>query len=134
MKTFTHHAAQARCYPICRNGVAKITYSGPLTAAAFNALAPQLFKETQEARSLLIRMEGCLTLMANLGETLTNSYNSVNVPGCVIVREDQRDFWADYATVLSKQGVRRLVFLDSQLPLALDWLEQRPLRNALKSL
>lgn len=120
-----YHAARALCRKIGRSGIAEVVYSGPLTAAAFNALAPLALDETKEALALMIRVDGCLVLMDGPIDLPDKVHDKIGPPGCLIVRQDQRDFWCGYAATLSRRGVRRIVFLDSQLELARQWVDRQ---------
>lgn len=70
-------------------------------------------------------------MMGDIPTTPSDAYKLAQPPACVIVRADQYDLWSDYAIQLSAHGVRRVVFLDSQIDLALLWLERRSAPRAL---
>lgn len=125
MKTFAYHSAQARCYPVSPVGLAKVAYLGPLCNGAFKAFAPQVRCATSKARAILIKMDGCLMLMSGLPDAPDKGSLADSPPGCLIVRPDQLSFWSAYAERMAYAGLRRLVFLESQTPLALQWLERR---------
>ena len=125
MQVFRYHAAKAGCRKIGNSGLMEAAYSGPMCAGAFGVLAPQVLAATGGAEALLIRIDGCLTLMSKPLQVPEGTYKTSVPDGCVVVRADQLDFWVDYAADMALRGVRRVVFLDSQLPLVLMWLERR---------
>lgn len=130
MKIFRHHSAQARCHPIGSHGLAKVEYSGPLSDDAFDVLAPQVRAATHDANAIMFRMDGCLLMMAQRPAP-SGRYQVDSPPACVIVSPGQYDYWVERSAMLAKNGIRRVVFLTSQLPLALLWLERRSSRRAL---
>lgn len=46
-------------------------------------------------------------------------------PGCVIVRKDQLHVFREYSAMLAEHGIRRLVFEQSQVALAQQWIAAR---------
>ena len=125
MQVFRYHAAKAGCRKIGYSGLMEAAYTGPVCAGAFGVLEPQVMAATGGAKALLIRMDGCLTLMTRPLQVPEDAYKKSSPDGCMVVRADQLDFWADYAADMALRGVRRVVFLDSQIPLVLMWLERR---------
>lgn len=134
MKTFAHHAARARCQPIASDGLASVDLFGPWNEGAFQTLVPQVLDATQHARVLVINTQQCLMLTDSRQEAQVSSYSGKTPPGCLIVRADQFDYWSRLAVRLAREGVRRVVFLDSQMPLAYQWLQRRLLPDALPAL
>ena len=108
-------------------------YHGHLGLATFKALVPQVLGATRNATVVVIRMDGSVTTMARMPE-VPEDYKGCAPEGCVIVRRDQFALWSGYAEKLSQQGVRRVVFLDSQLGAALRWVQRRSLLRALPAL
>lgn len=111
----------------------KVEFSGPVCEAAFGSLAPRVLEETRGARTLAIRMDSCL-MLTDRPPAVADGYQGNTAPGCVIVRADQFDIWSDYAAMLAQVGIRRIVFLDSQLHLARLWVERRSLLHVLPAL
>jgi hypothetical protein len=134
MQTFRHHSARAKCGRIGVNGEMAAVYSGPVSAATFRTLSPLVLAATRGASVIVIRMDGCLTLMESPPHVPQGAYAVAAPDGCVIVRADQIDLWSGYAERMAQHGIRRVIFLDSQLPLALQWLARRSLLRALPEL
>ena len=117
--THAHHSARVACH---RSGdVAIANYSGPLCMTAFESLRPRVIKESSGAACLVLRMDRSLCLMGEI--PAIKGYAIVSAPGAVIVRPDQLDLWTDYARAMSFVGIRRAVFLDSELALCRDWVD-----------
>lgn len=123
MQVFRYNAAKVGCGALGDGGLMQAIYSGPVCAGAFGVLSPQVLRATGCAKALLIRMDGCLTLMARPLQVQDDQERAPE--GCVVVRADQLDFWVNYAADMALRGVRRVVFLDSQIQLALMWLDRR---------
>lgn len=128
MQTYNYHSTQAHCSRLGTMGLMQADYHGPLCSRAFSVLAPQVLHATQDAPAVMIRMDESLTLMEE--SPPPPGYRLDSPPACIIVRADQYTLWADYAIRLSTFGVRRVVFLDSQMELALLWLERRSTQRA----
>lgn len=134
MRNFAHHAARARCQSIAQDGLASVDFFGPWNEGAFQMLVPQVLEATQHARVLLINTQQCLMLTDSRKDAQVSGYSGKTPPGCLIVRADQFDYWSRLAVRLAREGIRRVVFLDSQLPLAHQWLQRRSLPDALPAL
>lgn len=131
METFRYHSARAQCQRLGQFGQMQASYYGPLCERAFEHLAPQVLDATKDASALMVRMDASLMMMGRLPVPPIDGYKLAPPPACVIVRADQYAVWSDYAISLSAHGVRRVVFLDSQMDLALLWLERRSVQRAL---
>lgn len=131
MKLITHHSAQARCHEPDHDGLIHVICSGLLCSKAFRVIAPQVLAVTRPGRALFVRLDGCITPMRELPDVVGDATTS---PACLIVRPDQLDLWSAYAVKSAMLGVRRLVFLDSQIDLARQWLARRALCPALPAL
>lgn len=125
MQVFRYNAARVGCRKLGDSGLMEAAYSGPVCAGAFDVLAPQVMAATGCANALLIRMDGCLTLMTRPLQMPEDAYKESSPDWCVVVRADQLDFWVSYAADMALRGVRCVVFLDSQIQLALMWLDRR---------
>lgn len=128
VELFTYHATQARCYRANTKGLVTVVYSGPLCIKALLSIAPQVLRATCGAQALMVRLDGCLMAMGGGVPVLGDAQSA---PGCLIVRADQFDAWSDYGVRSARLGVRRIVFLDSQIVLAQQWLARRSLPQAL---
>lgn len=127
MKTFSYHAARAQCRHAVDSRTSYVGYFGPMCARAFSELAPQVLLETSRSDAALIRMDRCLWLS---GATPVVQMRAGHMPpACVVVRPDQYDFWVRYAAIAADAGFRRVVFLDSQLALAQEWLLRQATRR-----
>ena len=81
---------------------------------------------------VVIRLDGSAHIMDKVPEA---GYQGKFSPeGCFIVRRDQFALWSGYAEKLAQQGIKRVVFLDSQLNQALRWVQRRSLLRALPAL
>ena len=119
MITFTHHSARVVCR---RKGrLALACYSGPMCHQAFEALRLRVVQASSGAACLVLRVDRSLCLMG--ANPFVNGYSPVAVPGAVIVRPDQYSLWSDYAQVMAQAGIRRAVFLDSELELCRQWVD-----------
>ena len=125
MNVFRYHAARAGCRKIGDSGLMEAAFSGPLCARAFSVLTPQVLAATGGAEALLIRMDACLTVMSRPLQMPDDAFNQRTPDGCIVVRADQLQLWVEHAADMALRGVRRVVFLDSQLPLVMMWLERR---------
>lgn len=70
-------------------------------------------------KALAIRLDGCV-MAAPVGAVAGGETDA-----CLLVRPDQYDFYFDYALRMADRGVKRVVFLDSQLHLAQQWIDRR---------
>ena len=109
-------------------------FHGPLCLAAFEAIAPRVLGATCAAAVLVVRMDGGLTAMSQTPQVPALAYADLAPEGCIIVRRDQSALWSAYAESLAQFGIRRVVFLDSQLAAALRWVQRRSLLRALPAL
>ena len=109
-------------------------YRGPLCVAAFGSLEPQVMSVTCDAPVVVIRLDGSVHVMEQMPEAEKGHQGHYAPEGCIIVRRDQFALWSGYAEKLAQQGIRRVVFLDSQLNQALRWLQRRSLLRALPAL
>jgi len=116
--THSHHSAQAHCQR--RGSIEIAAYSGPISLEAFDALRARVVASATGAACLVLRMDRALCLMSS--SPVVQGYPAGAVPGAVIVRVDQLDFWTDYARAMAFAGVRRAVFLDSELALCREWV------------
>jgi hypothetical protein len=113
--------------------VAKVEYLGPISETAFVYLARKVLLATKPAKVLDIHMQRCL-MLAQRAAVPVGEYQHNATPGCVIVRPDQYEAWSAYAHDLALIGVKRVVFLESQRPLAKLWLERQQQRHDLPRL
>lgn len=122
MRVFGHHSARARCRHFQPQGVGCITYSGLVGQAALETLEPLAMGELGRAQALIIRLDGCVLIAPN-GALMTGLESGRDA--CVLVRPEQYDVYAEYALHMADQGVKRVVFLNSQAHLAQEWIDRR---------
>ena len=134
MPTFRHHTAHAHCNQIGGGAEISAVFHGSLCLAAFEAIVPRVLGEACAATVLVVRMDGSLTAMRRTPKVQESAYGGVSPEGCIIVRRDQSALWSAYADNLAQYGIRRVVFLDSQLAAALRWVQRRSLLRALPAL
>lgn len=130
MKTFSYYAARAHVGMTGGDRTAHVGYFGPLCGRAFARIAPQVMAEIGGADAAMIRMDACLWLAgATPG---IHPQPGPMPPACVVVRADQFDVWTRYAAAAAEAGFRRIVFLDSQLELAQEWLLRQSARQSMR--
>lgn len=114
-RVFNHRSARADVRFL---GAAtwSVSYSGVLSSACFSALRHEVLQATQGARSMLLRMDGAMTLARPL--VPAGTYRTNRAPAVVVVRPDQYDVWAEYANLMACAGVTRAVVLQHDLALA----------------
>lgn len=122
---FRRHSAKVACRELGKHGVVEANYSGPLCLSAMADLRASVLSSHADAPAMLIRMDYSLLLMTSIPLDSHAAYSGSRTPGCIVVRRDQFKIISAQALDLAKHGVRRIVFLDSQLDLALLWLERR---------
>lgn len=130
VQIFRHHSAQLRCSRVNPSGLAHVAYSGVLSRGAFSALEPMALDATYAARAFMMRTDGCVLAMSSAKGSESIRHKPDAPPGCIVTSASQVDFWKNYASALSEMGIRRVVFLDSQIVLAFRWLERRSLLRA----
>ena len=119
MITFAYHSARVACK---RKGrLALAYYSGPMCIQAFEELRPRVVQASTGAACLVLRMNKSLSLMGSA--PFVQGYRPGAVPGAVIVRPDQYAMWSSYAQAMAQAGIRRAVFLDSELELCRQWVD-----------
>ena len=133
MQTFRHHAASADCAQTGELAGMSAVLRGPLSAAAFGSLGPQVMNVTRGAPVVVIRLDGSAHVMEQMPEA-KEGQDYYAPEGCIIVRRDQSALWSAYADNLAQYGIKRVVFLDSQLNQALRWVQRRSLLRALPAL
>lgn len=120
-QTFRHYSAKVH---VCRRGqVAIASYTGPLCDQAFAVLRPRVVTAVTGAQCLVLRMDRSLCLMGEAPGIPDGAYRRGAAPGAVIVRPEQLDLWKDYARAMSSVGVRRGIFLNSELELCREWVD-----------
>lgn len=129
MQMFKHHSARATCEHI-RGNIKQmlVTYSGPISLFAFEELAGRVLWATNGADALMVRVDGCVLLMDQPAADSGAAHAPHAPPACIIVRPEQAAYWTAYAALLAASGIRRVVFLDSQLELAAEWLQRQSSR------
>lgn len=120
-ETFRHHSAKVH---VCRRGVVAIaSYTGPLCNQAFDVLRPRVVTAVSGAQCLVIRMDRSLCLMGESPGAPNGTYRRCAAPGAVIVRPEQLDLWQDYAKAMATIGVRRGIFLNSEMEMCREWID-----------
>ena len=133
MHTYRHNTARVTSELVSRSGLIEANYTGPLTLAAFDVLRREVLRDTGPAPAVVLRLDKSLSLMARPPLIPDGTYAPNSPSGAVVVRLDQFDMWSAYnRDLVLKTGVRRVVFLDSQLLLAYEWAERQVLASRAK--
>lgn len=119
-KTLRHHSAEARIQRL-DGRVVEAVFFGAINAAAFDQLRTQIIEASQDAASMVIRLDRALILSIARPAAPSSLYGVRSIPASLIVSEDQLKPWTDYARLMMMIGVRRLVFSSSQASLAYDF-------------
>lgn len=136
MKTIRYHAATVRIswLPSSARGVVEARVSGPLSQAAFDALRPQVMDAIRPAAAVVVRFDtalGAITRTPDVGEQV-NQWKG-HPPIAYVTTAMQYELWRAYVFSLAKHGIRRAVFLASQLSLAYAWAESQALHHQRRS-
>lgn len=115
------HSSIARC--VRHGALSTITYSGPIGRSGFLALGERVIRSTSGSSCLLVRMDVALLTMLDMPTIELGVFDGDVPPGAIIARADQYDLLADYAERMALAGVRRVVFLDSQMALCRMWVD-----------
>lgn len=129
MKTIQYHAAAARFKAVSSFNFVEVNYKGPLSLTSLGYLQGVVLAETRDIPALVLRMDRALLALASIPVADKMKYKPA---GALVVRPDQFDLCASYAESLAVIGVRRVVFLESQLALAYEWAEQRAQKRVRK--
>lgn len=103
--------------------VADLEFLGLVSNSSFDILVPKLVEATHTAQALFVRMDRATTLMCfdkKLPSPAFSEYTSP--PGCIIVRRDQWQACSEYARMLARHNIKRVVFLQEQVDIAMDWV------------
>ena len=120
LHTIRYNAARGSVGVICnKTGLVEAAYSGPLSVKAFDALREDMMGTTDHAPCSVIRLDKALLLTDSLPKVPDHHIDVP--PAALIVRRDQYEVFEDYARKLAKQGVLRVVLLDSYAHLAYEW-------------
>ena len=92
----------------------RIEYSGLMTQTWLNVLRAQEVEATKDARVLLIKMDKVYMITSFAPQMHCGHERINNAPGVMVVREDQYDKWAIYATKMAQAGIMRALFLPWQ--------------------
>ena len=126
MKTIGNHSARASFQAIADYNFVEVNYTGVLAFTSLAYLQKIVLAETLDIPALVLRMDRALVAMSCVPVSERRAYGPA---GAIVVRPDQFDLGSDYAQKMAAIGVRRVVFLESQLCLAYEWAEQRAQRR-----
>jgi hypothetical protein len=122
--TFGHLGARATCKRT--NGWETATFSGLITGRGYRLLADQVDEWSESAKGVIIRLDGALTALSE-GAEVGRCYRGHGVPGAIIVRDDQYDYFAQACANSTQAGVIRTCWLLSQLEHAKNWVRAHSL-------
>ncbi len=91
-----------------------IEYAGLMTQTWLNVLRAQEVEATKDARVLLIKMDKVYMITSFAPQAHCGHERINNAPGVMVVREDQYDKWAIYASKMAGIGIMRALFLPWQ--------------------
>ena len=116
----------------CVSGkIAEVSYFGPLSTAAFDALAPPLIQATDHSISAVVLRSDCsLSILDALPAAHKSAYPEDFPALAHVCRAEDYDFWQAYAKKQAGIGIRRVIFLESQLAMAYAFAEQSALQHA----
>ena len=130
MAAYRHNTSRVTSELVSRSGLVEANYSGPITLAAFDVLRREVLRDTGPAPAVVLRLDKSLSLMSTPPLIPDGTYAPNSPSGAVVVRRDQYDFWLAYnRELVIRTGVKRVVFLDSQLTLAYQWAERQVLAS-----
>lgn len=118
MPTLSHHAARAHFHMV--NNVMEVSYSGPLTPGALLNIRMGLLANMADSTCMMLHYEKSLLLMDRMPVHRHTDYKYQSA--AIIIRPDQRALFNVYSEELAEIGVLRMLFLESQQALALEWL------------
>lgn len=120
MEAFNHLSARALIRPM--PSFHEVRFSGVLGRPSFCALRLDVMDSTRGANVLVLRLEDSILALADVPEP--PSINLLGMPaGAYVVNDEQYGQMAAYSRMLAGVGVRRVVFLRSQLLMAYRWAE-----------
>lgn len=125
MQVARYLGARTICTHIARTGIVEADYQGAMTQLAFATLRTESLRKMPHAAGFVVRLDRALIAMGRAPTVCADSYPADAAPGALIVRPDQYELWVAYAAQAAQHGVMRSVWLDSMVPLALQWVERQ---------
>ena len=118
----TTDSAAALCSPVRGARMSEVSYRGVICNKAFSSLVPKVLAHTADSDGLIFRMDHALVVCNDFPDPPAGY--SLDTPiGAVICREFQYLAMCEYTAKLSRAGVIRAVFLETQLECAMRWLD-----------
>lgn len=122
MSDLTFKSTQVK-FSKTRDECIDLEFLGLVSSGTFDVLVPKLVEATHTAKAIFVRMDRATTLMCfdkKQPDPAFSEYTSP--PGCIIVRRDQWNACSEYARMLASHNIRRVVFLQEQIDIAMDWI------------
>lgn len=111
-----------------RNECVDLEFLGLVSSGTFDVLVPKLVEATHTAKALFVRMDRATTLCFDKKQPSPAFSEYTSPPGCIIVRRDQWSACSEYARMLAQHNIKRAVFLQEQIDIAMDWIRCQVVR------
>ena len=121
MDTYSHHSARAVCKQ-SEIGVSTVDFYGFLTEKGLNSLRLQVGAFISNARVVVTRFDTAVSNpFASTVGGVHFSESCSSKPIALVVRPEHYDEAMAFARLMARRGIRRVVFLPTQLELAHQW-------------
>jgi hypothetical protein len=124
MTEFRHHSARAVC-AISAGGVSTVSFYGLVDRKGMSFLRIQVHKFILPTLAAVVRLDGALLTLGHGVLEDTDASIRGGPDAAVIVRDEDYEMGMAYARHMAGLGVKRLIFLPSQIALAHRWAEAR---------
>ena len=106
------------------SGLIEVTYTGILTEKNLSQMRDLVIDATQGANGVVIRLDRAL-LATNVGGSSPRPNQRLsNAPAAFVVSAEQYDSAVAYSAAVAEFGIRRVVFLTSQIEQARAWAQR----------
>lgn len=124
MPEFRYHSARAVC-ATADNGISTVNFYGMVDQKGMAFLRSCVHEYTRPARAVIARLDGALLMLDRGFLEGANAAAHDGPDVAVIVSDEHYEMGMAYARRMAGIGVKRLIFLPSQILMARRWAECR---------